>query len=220
MPSTLRIPLPIDVHDELEDAFIDQKEDSHTFIWQQIRGLCRDAKMGKLNKACIFQKLNKAGGFDRDSVKLKEVTLEELPSNPDWVPLKMEADEVSYFEHKITEKTLKYLMLFSSFSLLRYDKLEESIKKLDEENLAEMRDKITETNRKVEEPKIIEAEKKIKEADEERQKDKPTCMEQCVFNSIYQQIYRHVVANVDKSFDKENEEMYPPKDAKKPETKK
>ena len=213
-----------DILDELEDAFIDQKDDSHFFVWTLIRGLCKDAKMGKLNKTCVYNEMGPNGQPKKDSIKLKGIKVVELPSNPNWLPPKMEASDVGFYEHKVTDKTWEYLTLYSSFMLLRHQKWAESIEKFHEESIRlteERLEKETSVEAKVQMRQGLEQMKKqFAEERENLEKDEPTCMEQAIFNSIYPAIYQQVTLNIDKALDKENEEMYPPKDAKKPEVKK
>jgi hypothetical protein len=202
MSQLVKIPLTTDFFDELDDAFIDQKETAHDFIWGELRKLCSDAKMGKLNKSCVVTFM-KDGKQAQDVVKLRGLELEELPSNPEWIAKNMEKDEVKYFEHKVTDKTMEYLKLFSSFAILRHEKFGEAIA---EEQEAQLK-KMSQANKS--EKEIDEARKRNLEALEKFNESKPKCIEECVFNAIYPAVYRHVTANVDKSLDKENEELYP-----------
>ena len=198
----LRIPLLEDFYDELEDAFIDQKETAHDFVWGQMRALCADAKLGKLNRNCAYN-IVKDGKAVQEIQKLRGFELEELPSNPDWKAKNMEDENVKYFEHSITDKTMEYLKLFSSFAILRFEKFGESIVIENERQLLKITD-----------PKVIEETKlKQEEGMEKYKESKPTCIEECVFNAIFPQVYKHVADNVGKMFDKENEQMYPKEEA-------
>jgi hypothetical protein len=198
----VRIPFMDIFLDELEDAFIDQKETAHDFVWGQMRKICSDAKMGRLNKSCTVSFM-KDGKPTQDIVKLRGLELEELPSDPGWIAKNMEKDEVKYFEHKVTNKTMEYLRLFSSFALLRHDKFGDAIEKENAKQIEQLRaaDKS--------EAEIDEVKKNHSEALAKFKESRPTCIEECIFNAIYPEVYRHVTANVDKSLDKENEELYP-----------
>ena len=198
----IKIPLTTDLFDELDDAFIDQKETAHDFVWGQIRGLCKDAKIGKLNKICTFNVVND-GKPKQDQVKLRDVKLEELKSNPDWMPTRIDADEVKYFEHKITDKTLEYLNLFGSFALLRHGKYGDSMEVDHAEKLEKMKDNVSN-------PEVIEdAKKEFSEVAKNFREATPSCLEEVVFNAVFPAIHQEITKNIDKSFDKENEEMYP-----------
>jgi len=215
MPKVLQIPMNADILDELEEAFIDQKEDSHSFIWGLIRGLCRDAKMGKLNKACIISKVGLDRQLIKDSVKLKDEELKTLPSNTNWLPPKIDREDVAYYEHQVTDKTWKYLELYATFTELRHRKYSESVDKADEAEIKEMVARLeneTSIEGKVNQRTALDgAKKRFAEEMKTRAEEVPTCIEQAVFNSVYGQIYQHVVGNIDKELDKENEEMYPVK---------
>lgn len=198
----VRVPLTDLIFEELDDAFVGEKETSHDFIWGLLRKLASDGKMGKLNKSCTFSTI-KDGQQIQDVVKLRGLELEELPSNPQWISKTMEEDEVKHFEHKVTDKSWEYLKLFASFALLRFDKLGEAVK---EEN-AKAIEKMIKNNKSVEDVK--EAQKKQTEGLEKYLESRPKCIEETIYNNIYPAVYRKVVDNVDVSLDKENEELYP-----------
>lgn len=202
MSDKLRIPMLKDFFEELEDAFIDQKESAHDFIWGKMRELCADAKLGKLNRSCTYNTIEN-GAPKQEIQKLRGLELEELPSNPNWLAQNMQDEEVQYFEHSVTDKTMEYLKLFASFAILRHEKFGEAIEAENEKALAKLTD-----------PKVIEETiEKQKEAMKSYYESRPTCVEEAVFNSIFPAIYKHVAENVGKMFDKENEELYPKEEA-------
>ena len=198
----VRVPLTDLFFEELDDAFVGEKETSHDFVWGLLRKLASDGKMGKLNKSCTIN-IIKDGQQIQDIVKLRGLELEELPSNPKWISKNMEEDEVKYFEHKVTDKSWEYLKLFASFALLRFDRLGDSIKVENEKQLKKMASE----NKTADQ--IEEARKKQAEGLEKYQESRPKCIEETIFNNIYPGVYRKVTENVDNSLDKENEELYP-----------
>ncbi len=198
----VRVPLTDLFFEELDDAFVGEKETSHDFVWGLLRKLASDGKMGKLNKSCTINVV-KDGQQIQDIVKLRGLELEELPSNPNWISKNMEEDEVKYFEHKVTDKSWEYLKLFASFQLLRHDRLGESIVEENKKGI----EKMVKENKKPEE--IQEAQKKQLEGLEKYNEARPKCVEECIFNNIFPQVYRKVTENVDLSLDKENEQLYP-----------
>ena len=202
----IRIPMVDSIYEELDDAFIGEKETAHDFVWRLIRELCKDAKMGKLNKVCSVNVL-KDGKPQQDTVKLKEVNLEEITSNPDWIPKNIDKDDVKYFEHKVTDKTWEYLKLFSSFTLLRHKKYGESLEAENDRKLADL-----EKNANMKKEQIEDARKNFDETVEKFKGIIPKCLEEVVFSAIYPKISQHVNQNIDKALDKENEELYPKKD--------
>lgn len=204
----IKIPMVDTIYEELDDAFIDEKETSHDFVWRLIRDLCKDAKMGKLNKICSVNVL-KDGKPQQESVKLKEIELEELPSNPDWIPKNIDKDDVKYFEHKVTDKTWEYLNLFSSFTILRHQKYGESLEIENNKKLAKM-----EQDPNIKKELLEDARKNFGESIEKFNGIVPKCLEEVVFSAIYPKISQYVNQNIDKALDKENEELYPKKAAK------
>ena len=52
MSTILKVPMLDTFFEELDDAFIDEDGSAHDFIWGELKKLCRDAKMGKLQKRC------------------------------------------------------------------------------------------------------------------------------------------------------------------------
>jgi len=198
----LRIPMTDSIFDELDEAYVGEKETAHDFVWGLVRHLCKDAKLGKLNKICQINSIKDGVPFV-ESVKLKGMTLEELPSNPDWIPQNMELEDIKYFEHSISDKTLKYLKVYGSFTKLRHDKYGTALE-IDNERKLETLEK---GNAK---PELIEdAKKGFSESSERFQKAIPKCLEEVVFNAIYPSIHKKVTENVEKMFDKENEQFYP-----------
>ncbi len=199
----LKIPMTKDVFDELDDAFIDKNETSHDFVWKIIRNLCKDAKIGKLNKICTVNTI-KDGKQIQEQVKLKRIKLDEIKNTPNWIPENMEKEDMTYFEHKITDKTLEYLKLFASFTVLRHKKYVESLQKENTKRIEKMlADK--NTDQKV----TKDAEKSFNEEIDRFTKTLPSCLEEVVFNSVYPSIQLEVNKNIEDSFNKENEEMYP-----------
>jgi len=203
----LKIPMPDSVFDELEEAFMDnEKQTSHDFVWGLIRGLCRDAKLGKLNKTCTVNTITN-GIPGQDQVKLRGFELEQAESNSEWIPKNLEKDEIKYFEHKVTDKTMEYLTLFCSFAILRHTKYTDSLEEDNERKLAKM------IESKATEAQIQDAKEGFDQTVTKFREATPKYLEEILFNAVYPQIHKKITENVDKEFDKENEEMYPKKEA-------
>ena len=197
----LKIPMPDSIFDELDDAFVDdEKQTSHDFVWQLVRSLCRDAKLGKLNKTCTVN-IIKDGVPTQDHVKLRGFELVELSKNPEWLPPNMDSDEIKYFEHKITDKTSEYLDLYCSFAYLRHVKYSDSIEEDNNRKLAEMESNKTKN--------VEEVRKNYAQAILKFREATPKCFEEVIFNAIYPHVHKKMTENIDKEFDKENEQMYP-----------
>ena len=199
----LKIPMPDSVFDELEEAYMsNEKETSHDFIWGLIRGLCRDAKLGKLNKMCTIN-IIKDGAPAQEQVKLRGFELVQAESYSDWIPENLEKDEIKYFEHKVTDKTIEYLKLFCSFAILRHTKYSDSIEEDNERKLAKM------IQNKATDSQIQDAKENSDKALTKFRETTPKYFEEILYNTVYPQVHRKITENVDKEFDKENEEMYP-----------
>lgn len=197
----IKIPMPDTIFDELDDAFIDDaKQTSHDFVWSLIRSLCRDAKLGKLNKTCTVNVI-KDGLQEQEHIKLRGFELESVPLDSNWIPKNMEKDEIKYFEHKVTDKTMEYLTLYCSFAVLRHTKYSDSIEADNDRRIAELEAKNDKNVDAVKE-NLAKSIQKFKDA-------APKCFEEVLFNTVYPQIHRKITENVEKEFDKENEEMYP-----------
>jgi len=212
MPHTLKIPLTNEFYDELEDAFIDKPVSVQKFIFGLIKGMCKDAKAGKLNKSCSVN-LIKDGQVQQDFVKLKDVNLAEftLPANPDWLPKDLEKQDARSWEHQITDKTMEYLSMYCQFVGLRFAKYNESVDKVSIDKIAKLKEELAKapTNETI--PKQIEAEQKIFDDGKKRtQEALPKSIEECVYTQIYPKLHQEVMQNMDTEFDKEFEEMYPP----------
>lgn len=201
MPRTLRIPLSPEAADELEDAFIDdEKTDSHQFVWQQIRALCRDAKMTRLSHTLQYHEMGADGKLISKSEKLNLDDIPKLPNAPDWKPDSLGDADVRYFEHMVTDRTWEYLVLFAALAARRQRKYVESLARLDEKRLAELDGKDRDRFAKV-----------VAENREHRVKTIPRNIEEVVYMSLEKPITDMITANIDRLLDKENEQMYPPK---------
>lgn len=198
----LKLPLTSEMFDELEEIFVGEKETAHDFVWGLVRKLCKDAKMGKLAKQCTVNSFDKGQQIQKQ-IKLKGLELEEVPSDPDWLPDQLEKDDVTYFEHKITDKTFKYLKLYCQFAVLRHTEYAKGLESENNRKLQSMRD----GNAKPE--MLADAEENFKTAVEKFLESTPKSMEEILYTAIYPTIHQHVAQAMDAIFDKENEEMYP-----------
>ncbi len=197
------------IFDELDDAFVEnEKESSHDFVWKLIRGLCRDAKLGKLNKTCIVN-IIEDGQTKQETIKLKGYELPIAESKPDWIPENLDKEDVKYFEHKITDKTSEYINLYCSFAILRHVKYVKSLKADHEKKLADLIEKKTSVDT------IDKIKENFEKTIERFDKAEPRYIEEVLTNALYPQIQQQIIQNIDKEFDKENEEMYPKEDPKK-----
>ena len=199
MSHLLKIPFDKEFLSELEDAFIDKDETASDFVWKEIRKLCKDAKLGKLNKTCVVNILQN-GKQISETVKLKDITLEEIASDPKWIPNLHEKQDIAHYEHSVTDTTMKYLKLFASFSVLRQQKWSESVMQENDKMLQRMKE-----DPKTEQNIIDDAIEAFKKNQKILDDAKPRCLEDAIYSSISNSLYKHVSDNIDTMFDKENE---------------
>jgi len=213
MPHTLKIPLTSEFYDELEDAFIDKPVSVQKFIFDLIKGMCKDAKAGKLNKSCSVN-LIKNGQVQQDFIKLKDVNLADftLPKNPDWLPKDLEKQDARSWEHQITDKTMEYLSMYCQFVGLRFKKYNDSVELVSVEGLTRLQDELVKAPQEAKEAlqKQIDTEKKTLEDSRKKTTEAlPKSIEECVYSQVYPKLHQEVMQNMDTEFDKEFEEMYP-----------
>jgi len=217
MPQTMTIPLTDTFYDEVEDSFIDKPVDAHQFIWGLIKGMCKDAKAGKLNKSCSVNLLDEiTGQVKPEFVKLTDIDLKkyDMVSDPNWLPKDMEKKDVRNWEHKVTDKTMEYVKLYCQFVGIRFERYNGSVMKIEQgkiDKLKEQLEKTPEEQKPLLQNAVVEAEKRYAELQKNNEDNLPKCIEHCVYNQIYPQLHQEVLKNMDAEFDKENEEMYPQK---------
>jgi len=214
VPKTLKIPLSKEIHDELDDAFIDDEktEDARSFIWGLLRNLCRDAKIGKMSKTCAYSVVDGTGQLQQKTIKTREIKYKPLPSDPTGIPPDLKDDTIKPWVHKVTDKTWEYLQLFTVYAQLRHNKFVDSAVRRDSDRLKELQDEYEHSKTPSNKQRVDDHREAMKEAAEGREKDKPKCIEQVIYAAIYQPLFQKLTENIDKEFDSENDEMYKKKD--------
>lgn len=113
---------------ELEDAYVDKQKDLRSEINQQIKILCKSAKMTKLHKTILVnRKQDDENSGERimkqDNVPLKEVDLSkyDVAHDPAWIPEKMDKETTKAYVQKVGDKTWKYLLEFAKLYCARID---------------------------------------------------------------------------------------------------
>lgn len=198
----IKIPILDTIFKGLEEAFIGEESNYHDFVWKQISTVLRDARAGELTKSCSVSVI-KNGKQESETVRLKEVKLENIPSNPKWIPENMDASEVKYLEHKFTETEMKFLKLGASFSILRHSKFSESLRNENQIGINKM------ISNNAQPQQIEDAKAESKTTMELFEKGKPKCLEQVLYNAIYPPIYKKVMEDLDDIINKEHEQTYP-----------
>ena len=227
MPFTLKIPLTDTFFDEVEDAFIDKPIDAQRFIFDLVKGMCKDAKAGKLNRSCSVNIIEN-GQIKQEFVKLTDVNLADftLESDPNWLPKDLEKQHSRNWEHKVTDKTMEYVRMYCQFVGLRFQKYNESTtaeaqKRIDKltkelatapETLPSPPDPKGATATKAMLQEQIEVEKKrMEEGNKKNEETVPKNIEECIYSQIYPKLHKSVMDNLEQEFDKEFQEMYPSK---------
>ena len=123
----LKIPILDTVFKGLEEAFVGAEQNSHDFVWKEISTILKDERERGINKSCMIN-IIKNGKQESESVRLKEISLENVSRYPKWIPDNMDSSEIRYLEHKFTETEMKFLTMATSYNVFRHQKFGESLK--------------------------------------------------------------------------------------------
>ena len=102
----LKIPILHTVFKGPEEAFVGEEQNSHDFVMKEISTLLKDARAGEITKSCMINIIQNEKQ-ESEAVRLKEISLDNEPSNPKWIPENVDSTEVRYLEHKFTETEMK-----------------------------------------------------------------------------------------------------------------
>ena len=227
MPFTITIPLTDTFFDEVEDAFIDKPQTAQEFIFGMIKGMCKDAKAGKLNRTCSVNIIEN-GQVKQEFAKLNEINLAEftLESDPNWLPKDLDKTSVRKWEHKVTDKTMEYIRMYCQFVGLRFKRYNESILKEAQARGDKLKKELTTAPETLPSPpdpkgaratkemiqKQIETETKLlKDQTKKAEASVPKNIEEAIYGQVYPKLHKTVMDNLDQEFDKEFQQMYPPK---------
>jgi hypothetical protein len=188
--NVVKIFLVDDAYVELEDAYVDKEKDLRAEVFQQIKTLCKSAKMTKVNKKLVvnLKETNDetaAREMKQDTVPLGDVNLEKykIVHNADWIPEKMDKDEARTYTQKVGDNTWKYLELFYQIYCARIDLYNDSLE--------------------------MPGEKKEKA-------DMPECFEQVMHEQLVSALNQIIMKNIEKEFDSEFKEIGEKEEGKKP----
>ncbi len=227
MPFTLKIPLTDTFYDEVEDAFIDKPIDAQKFIFDLIKGMCKDAKAGKLNRSCSVNIIEN-GQIKQEFVKLKDFNLADfsLESDPNWLPKDLDKQNARNWEHKVTDKTMEYVRMYCQFVGLRFKKYNESVNKGSQERVEKLKKELetapetlpsppdpkgARATKKMIEDQLVVEKKAVEDQAKKNQETVPKNIEECIYSQIYPKLHKSVMDNLEQEFDKEFQEMYPSK---------
>jgi hypothetical protein len=179
MTSTVKIFLSEDAYISLQDEFADAKaHDLHRFVFEEIKKLCRFAKMQQLNgiiNCRVYDKITKQ--IKEERVNLKDHKLEQVPSDPTWVPKNLEGQKMQPYEIKIGTKTTADLNLHAQMYQLRIKLYNDSVPKDDPQR-----------KNKLAEP--------------------AKCIEEILHNSLIDSVMRKVEDNIASELDDEFSKIY------------
>jgi len=203
MSQIFKIPMTKEFLEELEDTYVDQEKSAHRFIFELITNLCRDAKNCKLSKSTPVNRWKNKQRV-QEVVKFKDIKLAEytLPSNPKWLPKDTDAEDMTFFELKLRDKTWEYLTLHGQVLTVRVKEYNESTTKHEAAILQGLRDNGTAKEG------IKNQEEQNQAALEKRTEQIPKCIEQAVFEQIFPQIHQAVQRNIDQVFNSEFDQEY------------
>jgi len=173
----LKVFLSEDALVSLEDHFVDKEKALQKFVYEQIRGLCRTAKLCKINKQ-MMANIEKDGVMSQETFNLKEIDLEKytLESDERWLPEKYDKESTTFYALKVGDNTYELLELFAQIYNCRIELYNDSIPDND----------------------INKESKTLKPAE---------CVEQIVHGQLIQPIMNKISENIDKELDKEFDEI-------------
>jgi hypothetical protein len=185
----VKIFLVDDAYVELEDAYVDKEKDLRAEVSQQIKTLCKSAKMSKVNKSVIVNlketdEETAQRKMKQDTVPWKDAKVDkyEVSYNPDWIPEKMEKADVKVYTQKVGDTTMRYLKLFYQIYCARIDLYNDSLEATEKSEIAEQ----------------------------------PKCFEQVIHEQLVNSLNQIIMKNIEKEFDAEFKEVEQALEDKKP----
>jgi len=203
MSQIFKIPMTREFLDELEDTYVDQQKSAHRFVFELITSLCRDAKNCKLAKSTPVNRWKNKSRV-QENIKFKDIKLEDytLPSNSNWIPKDMDAEDMTSFDLKLRDKTMEYLKMHGQILSVRVLEYNKSTTIHEEAILQDLKDNGTAAEG------IKKQEEQNQTSQERRDSQIPKCLEQAVYEQIFPQIHQAVERNIDQEFNAEFDEEY------------
>lgn len=173
----LKVFLSEDALVSLQDQFVDKEKALQKFIYEQIRGLARTAKLCKVNQQ-MMANIEKDGVMAQETYNLKDIDLDDytLKSDEKWLPEKYDKDTTTFYALKVGDNTYDLLLLFGQIYNARIDLYNDSIPDGDAQKKS----------------KILEPAK---------------CMEQIIHGQLITPIMNKISENIDKELDKEYDDL-------------
>jgi len=215
MSTLLKIAMNEDNRVALEDCLIDLPNmDARKFVFTNIKQACQDAKRSLRNKVTMVNKRQEDGTMKQEEFSLKGIDLEKLtlPSDPNWLPKNLEAEDNTPIELKLGDNTMGYIKNFGQLVTIRHEQYNKAEDEFFEKTKADM----IKANAPAD--NMAQWEKVQKKIREERLAVVPKCIEECIHLSIWPLIQQKIDQSDGAIFDKEYDEQYPdkPEPEKKP----
>ena len=141
MSTTISIPMNEETRIALEDCLIDVPNmDARKFVFINIKQACQDAKRSIRNKVTPINKRQEDGTMKQEEFSIKGINLEELtlPSDPNWLPKNLDAEDNRPIELKLGDNTMGYIKNFGQLVTIRHKEYNKAEDKFFEKTKAEM----------------------------------------------------------------------------------
>lgn len=185
MTKIVKLFLPKEFYDELLYQYEEKDAELRTLVHGFLKPYGKQAKMAFLHSN-IQVRLIKKGKIEIEEKDLKELGLENstLSFNEDWIPEKMEKENIKIYSLTISNRLYGDLLNFAKIYIVRLDMWNDSV------------NADTGENGKIAEDKIAKL---------------PVCFEQIIQDVTIQNITQAVEQNIDKDYDEEFTELNAPK---------
>jgi len=205
MSTTIGIPMNEETRIALEDCLIDTPNmDARKFIFNSIKQACQDAKRSIRNKVTPINKRQEDGMMKQEEFSLKGIDLTKytLPSDPNWLPKNLDAEDSKPIELKLGDNTMGYIKNYGQIVGVRH----EEYNKAEESYLEKTKADMIKAN--APEDNIKGWEKAQESIRKTRLESVPKCIEECLFVSIWPIIQQKIDLSDGLIFDKEYDEIY------------
>lgn len=140
----VKIFLVDDAYTELEDALVDKEKTIRSEVTKAITELCKSAKLSKVKKTLVIniKEENEITGeraLKQDTMSFREFDIDKFPvkHDPDWIPEKMDKEEVRIYKQKVGDRTWKFLLFFWKVYCNRLDQYNKSLLDTEKKEKAE-----------------------------------------------------------------------------------
>ncbi len=142
MSTTLAIPMNEETRIALEDCLIDTPNmDARKFVFTNIKSACQDAKRSIRNRVTpVNQRQMEDGIVKPIQFPLKGIDLNKytLPSDPNWLPENLDAEDSRPIELKLGDNTMGYIKNYGQLVGVRHEEFNKAEEEFLEKTRAEM----------------------------------------------------------------------------------